>query len=40
MSGGTNQGNGSLSRAERERRGLEHTWIAALGGGELGFQES
>ena len=31
MSGGTNQSNGSLSRVERERRGLEHTWITALG---------
>ena len=31
MSGGTNQRNGSLSRVERERRGLEHTWITVLG---------
>ena len=50
MSGGSNQRSGSLSRAERERKSLEHTWIAILGCilsppgstgvGELKFQGS
>ena len=31
MSGESNQRSGSLSRAERGRRSLEHTWIDALG---------
>ena len=50
MSGESNQRSGSLSRAERGRRSLEHTWIDALGcvlsphgstdEGELVFQGS
>ena len=50
MSGGSNQCSGSLSRAERERRSLECTWITVLGRilslpgstgvGELEFQGS
>ena len=31
MSGGSNQGSRLLSRAERERRSLDDTWITVLG---------
>ena len=31
MSGRSNQGSGLLSRVERERISLDHTWITALG---------
>ena len=50
MSGESNQRSGSLSRAEKGRRSLEHTWIDAVGRvlslpgstdeGELVFQGS